>query len=393
MSYRAFPNYRREVLYNKVFDGGKATNSTCLILPKNTTANLAAMDRTEGMLAYDTDLDLVVIDTGTGFVPVNDNSSVGQTQDGGSVNLGSAASYALLAASAITNSASAPSVVSGNMGISPNGLSSITGFPPGSVINGAEHGADASAATAQTDALATFTALNTLTATLIPAILDGQTLTPGVYKEASSTFSLAESGAGTLTLNGAGTYIFQAASTLRTGAGGAPTITLSGGATASNTYIYWAVGSSATINIGVSSANSIFRGTIIAQASITVTQGGSTGRLIALTGAVTLSNATNVAGTAVSSPLAASSSTSPAVLTFTSGPGSSGVAGSPMYDVTFSVPGLLATDTILSVIQKTAGASGTLALLGYINQANNSLVGKYVADPGVGSVVVVTVIR
>lgn len=81
------------------------------------------------------------------------------------------------------------------------------------------------------------------------------------------------------------------------------------------------------------------------------------------------------------------------ILAFTSNPGPAGVAGSPMFDVVFVVPGLLATDTVLSVTQMTAGASDTLALLGWINQVNNGITGKYVADPGAGSVVVVAVKR
>lgn len=81
------------------------------------------------------------------------------------------------------------------------------------------------------------------------------------------------------------------------------------------------------------------------------------------------------------------------ILAFTSDPGPSGVAGTPMFDVVFTVPGLLATDTVLSVTQMTAGASGTLALLGWINQVTNGITGKYVADPGTGSVVVVAVKR
>lgn len=227
----------------------------------------------------------------------------------GAPNLGAAASFEILGASAVTNSGSKPSVISGNLGISPNNSSSITGFPPGTVINGAVHAADALAGQAQTDANSAFVAMNAHSASAISAVLDGQTLTPGYYKEASSTFSLAGSGDGTLTFNGPGVYVFQASSTLVTGAGGIPTFAFTGGATAANTYIYWAVGSSATINVGVTSANAIFYGTVIAQASITVTQGGVVdGRLLALTGAVTLTNSTNATGTTASLPAGQSGS-------------------------------------------------------------------------------------
>jgi len=146
------------------------------------------------------------------------------------------------------------------------------------------------AAAAQADAQAAYTALAARTFTPISAILDGQTLTAGNYSEASSTFRLATSGNGTLTLNGSATdvFVFKAASTLVTGAGGTPTITLTGGALAKN--VYWLVGSSATINSG---NTGVFNGNIIAVTSITDTLGGTVnGSMIALGAAVTMSAAT-----------------------------------------------------------------------------------------------------
>jgi len=200
---------------------------------------------------------------------------------------GGASGFAILAASAVTNTGS--SVLTGDLGISPG--TSITGFPPGT-YSGTEHIADSTAASAQTAAQASFTAKQTLglAGTTIAAALDGQTLTPGNYQFTGGAATLAGSGAGNLTFNGAGTYILYTASTLTTGAGGVPTMTLSGGATAAN--IYWIVGSSATINSGSAGT---FQGNIIAHASITDTLGGTVnGSLIALTGAVTLSAAANV---------------------------------------------------------------------------------------------------
>lgn len=209
-----------------------------------------------------------------------------------SINLGTAANFAILAASAITGSTGAGSVVTGDMGIYPNTLSSVTNFPP-SVDVGTIHAADAAANNGLIDANAAFVAINALAggATAISSTLDGQTLTPGNYKEASGTFHLAQSGPATLTFNGAGTYNFIAASTLTTGAGGLPTFAFTGGATPTNTFINWAVGSSATINIGVSSSGGVFYGNVLAQASVTATQAGTiNGRLVGLTAAVTLSN-------------------------------------------------------------------------------------------------------
>lgn len=230
----------------------------------------------------------------TTATPAPGNPNPSGSPGTGSLVLGSSANFAILAYSAITGSTGAGSIVNGNMGIYPDTLSSVTNFPP-SVDNGVIHAADAIANQAIIDATAAYTAGRALSATSISAVLDGQTLVPGVYKESTGTFSLAGTTNGTLTFNGPGTYIFQAASTLVTGAGGIPTMAFSGGATASNTFIYWLLGSSGTINSGVTSSGSIFYGTVIAQASVTATQPGTVdGRLFGLTGAVTLSNTNTI---------------------------------------------------------------------------------------------------
>ncbi len=146
---------------------------------------------------------------------------------------------------------------------------------------------------ARADATAAYLDLSTRTATPISSTLDSQTLNPGVYSESVGTFNLATSGNATLTLDGAGVYVFICASTLVTGAGGTPTISLINGADAAN--VYWAVGSSATINV---SNSGVFEGTIIAQTSITGDGGDANGRFLAGAsgpgGAVTISAAMNI---------------------------------------------------------------------------------------------------
>lgn len=57
-----------------------------------------------------------------------------------------------------------------------------------------------------------------------------------------------------------------------------------------------------------------------------------------------------------------------------------------------TVTGLLTTDTILSVSQKTKGAN-SLPLLGFSTQATNALTGIWSADPGVGAVIIVCIKR
>jgi hypothetical protein len=68
-------------------------------------------------------------------------------------------------------------------------------------------------------------------------------------------------------------------------------VILSGGARAAN--VFWQVGSSATLGTG-----SVFKGNILALASITVTTSAAVeGRLLAQTGAVTLDS--NITGLAI----------------------------------------------------------------------------------------------
>jgi hypothetical protein len=203
----------------------------------------------------------------------------------GTPSLGSARGFAAFGASAVTNTGS--SVLTGNLGIYPG--TAVTGFPPGT-FSGVLDVANAAALAAKNSAQAAYTDLAGRTSTVIATALDGQTLTPGVYSSASGTFTLAQSAGGTLTLNGAGVYVFKMATTLTTGAGGVPVINLTGGALASN--VYWQVGSSATINSGSAGT---FQGNIIANTSITDTLGGTVnGSLIALNGAVTFSAASVV---------------------------------------------------------------------------------------------------
>jgi hypothetical protein len=225
----------------------------------------------------------------------NPQGSTGGGAIAGSLNLASSAGFAILAYAAITGSTGAGSIVTGDMGIYPNNLTSITNFPPSTDI-GTTHAADGIANQAMIDATAAFTAgqIRGLAGTTIAAELGGVTLTPGDYQSATSFGLSVTTGHSTLTLNGAGTYLLYSPSTIITGTSGStdiPTIAFAGTATASNTIIEWIAGSSATINQSVSSAGATFYGNVIAQASVTATQSGTiNGRLFALTGAVTLSN-------------------------------------------------------------------------------------------------------
>ncbi len=260
------------------------------------------------------------------------------------VVLGSAGNFSVLGASTVTNTG--PSAVVGELGVSPG--TAISGFPPGQVTGGSIHSADGPAGLAQGDLT---TAYNDAAGRVIPAIvagdLGGLTLPPGLYKS-TSTLGIT----GVLRLDGLGdvnsVFIFQVGSGLTTASGSQ--IILQGGAQAAN--IFWQVGSSATLG-----TNSIFNGTILAQASISLSTGAALdGRALARTAAVTLDSNTIV------NPGAPTSGLPPSGLTVTcpSSVAQVGVAynsllvatgGTPPY--AFSTTGLLPAGLVLNA---TSGA-------------------------------------
>jgi type VI secretion system secreted protein VgrG len=199
--------------------------------------------------------------------------------------LGTATNYAVMAATAITNTG--PTLVNGNLAISPGGSSSVTGFPPG-VVTGAMDAADANAVQAHTDLVTAYNdaAGETTTVNLTGTDLGGLTLTPGTY-----TFDSSAQLTGTLTLDGQGstnaTFIFQIGSTLTTASNSTVALINGAGACA----VFWQVGSSATLG-----TTTDFQGTIMAMTSITMNTGatigvggpGDGGRALAMNGALTL---------------------------------------------------------------------------------------------------------
>jgi len=191
--------------------------------------------------------------------------------------LGTSAGFAVLAGSTVTSTGA--TTVNGDLGVSPG--TAMTGFPPG-LVNGAIHAGDSAAAQAQLDLTSAYNeaAGRTLYPVTVAGNLGGRTLTPGLYKSTSSL----EISSGDLKLDAQGNanavFIFQIASTLTTTAG--RQVTLSGGAKAAN--IFWQVGSSATLGTA-----SVFKGTIMADQSITLATGATLdGRALARIAAVTL---------------------------------------------------------------------------------------------------------
>jgi hypothetical protein len=204
------------------------------------------------------------------------------------VGLGTAANFAVLAGSTVTNTG--PSVISGSVGLDPG--SAVTGFPPGIVLAGTTEVADGVALQAKNDLVTAYnSAAGRSSTATISGDLAGRTLVSGVYTSASS---LGLSGALTLDAQGdpSAVFIFQAGSTLIVGSGSQ--VNLIGGAQACN--VFWQVGSSATIGTGSS-----FVGNIMALTSVTMTTGATLqGRALARNGAVTLDTNTITSPTCTS---------------------------------------------------------------------------------------------
>jgi hypothetical protein len=202
------------------------------------------------------------------------------TQSPAPVNLGSAASYAILAGSTVTNAGA--TFINGDLGLSPG--TSVTGFGPG-IENGTTRvSPDANAAAAKSDLTAAFNDVAGRTTNQIvqsTGELGGLILAPGLYKAPAGSFAISS---GDLTLdaqgNSSAVWIFQMpASTLTVGS--CCHVILTNGAKASN--VFWQVGSSATLG------GTLFRGNILASASVTLQTGATVnGRVLTQVAAVTL---------------------------------------------------------------------------------------------------------
>jgi hypothetical protein len=201
--------------------------------------------------------------------------------------LGSAQSFAVLGASTVTATTTVPTIITGDLGVSPG--TAITGFPPGQVVGGGTiHAGDAVAALAHSDAVIAYAALTAMACPSTPGgnNLTGQilgqaallSLPPGVY-----CFNSSAQLTGTLSLTGEGPWIFKIGSTLTT-ASNSQVVVNAAGANCGGSNVFWQVGSSATLGTGTQ-----FVGNILALTSITLTAGVNVdGSAIALAGAVTM---------------------------------------------------------------------------------------------------------
>lgn len=211
------------------------------------------------------------------------------------VDLKSVARFGIIAGVGVSNAAGFSEIRNLDVGIYPGVRSSITGFPPAIITNGAMYASDdlfpsgvaAMLLQAKDDLVevylfteaATFPAPQT-----IAADLGGQTLAPGIYKTMSTL--LIQNG--DLTLDAQGdknaVWIFQVGSAITTIGGAGGNVILTNGAQAKN--IYWQTTSSATIGDFTS-----FKGNVLALSDITMNTGATAqGRMLARNGSVVMTS-------------------------------------------------------------------------------------------------------
>jgi hypothetical protein len=224
--------------------------------------------------------------------------TTGITPGPGPVVLGTSARFGILSGVGVSNQAG-PSVINNmDVGIYPGVRSSVTGFPPATIVNGAIYASDditppgtaamlLQAKTDLTNAYMMAEAAVSPAPVTVSGDQGGLTLAPGIYKS-TSTLSIAN---GNLTLDAQGdpnaVWIFQIAAGFTTVGGAGGSVILTGGAQAKN--VYWQIGSSAIIGDFTS-----FQGNILALTSITMnSHATAVGRMLARNGAVVMTS-TNI---------------------------------------------------------------------------------------------------
>jgi hypothetical protein len=194
----------------------------------------------------------------------------------------SAGDFAVLGGTAISSTATVgTNIMSGNVGLSEELTTAITGFGPAVVTGGGaiiETGTITSQARLDFMKAATGLAAMPSNANLTGIELGGMTLSPGVY-----TFDSTAALTGTLTLDAQGQnnafWVFQIGTALTTAAGSSVTVTDFGTNGGSDIGIFWNVGSAITIG-----ADNQIEGNYLAATSITIGNGThGNGRALALT--------------------------------------------------------------------------------------------------------------
>lgn len=193
------------------------------------------------------------------------------------VDLGTAASYSVLAGTGVSNTGAA-TVLTLDLGLSPGGV--IAGFPPGTVT-GAIHDKDAAAETAQADRQAAYDAVVARTGgTAFAGDQAGTTYKPGLYATAAA---FTNSGTMTLDADGdsSGVFVFQINGALSSAA--VSKVVLTDGALANN--VYWQVNGAVSLGAGAK-----YVGTFLATGAISFGEGASLKGRALTPGTVALAN-------------------------------------------------------------------------------------------------------
>jgi len=189
-------------------------------------------------------------------------------------SLGSAASFAVLGGSSVTNTG--PTIIAGNVGVSPG--NTVTGLTGSNFVVGEIRRNDALARQAQQDSAAAYRDLASGDCIQLTT-LDDAVLPPNVYCVSAATLSR------TLTLDGPsdGVWIFRIAGNLTTSDRSA-VVAING---AVDRHVFWQVEGSASLGAG-----STFLGSVLALDNIIVNRGATvSGRLLAQRGTVSLDTA------------------------------------------------------------------------------------------------------
>ena len=299
------------VTFNTPMDASTLTTTSFTLKAGNTTVLGAVTHNTAGDIAYFTPSNNLLANTtytatitnaakNTAGVPLANNYvwefNTNVPITGSVVNLGSVSRFGIIAGVGVSNNAGFSEIRNMDVGISPGVRSSITGFPPAIIVNGAMYASD-DIAPAGVPAMLTQAKLDLTNAYLfvegasysapitVAGDQGGKTLVAGIYKSTSTL--LVQNG--DLTLSGSATdvWIFQVASAFTTVGGAGGNVILTGGALAKN--VYWQTGSSATIGDYTK-----FSGNILALQSITMgSHSTAVGRMLARNGSVVMTD-TNI---------------------------------------------------------------------------------------------------
>jgi hypothetical protein len=280
------------------------------------------------------------------------------------VDLGTAASYSVLAGSSVANTGTG-TVLAGDLGLSPAGP--ITGFPPGTV-NGTIHDKDAAAETAQSDRADAYAdAAGQETTTTFAGDQAGVTFHPGVH-----TTAAAFSNTGTVTLDADGdsnaVFIFQINAALSSAAGSK--VVLTDGALANN--VYWQV--AGAISLG---ADAKYVGTFLGVGAIAFGDGASLkGRALTPTSVAMTNTSFLVAKDDLTAPLVTIDGGA-ARSTNDSTPAISGTTDEPAGTVRVTVSGQTLTATVgaggIWAVSSNLLVSGTHAVVAAITDSSQNV--------------------